>query len=134
MKKFLSVVVFIIIAGVFCGCYNPYGSFKLYPWNRAECWYCAEIDMTICFSVDQEGNILGPTYSQLTVGDIVHDVGIGFQNNTIGFLCDLDGDGLSEGILDGTWTCQGEQMVITVHEETIWDGQYTELVFFAMEQ
>lgn len=134
MRKFLIYVSYIVIACIFCGCYSPYDTFNQYPWSRAEWWYCEEIDMTIHFSVDEQGNNLSPTYSRLAIGDTTCDVRIGFQQQAVGFMCDLDGDGLSERILSGTWVCQGEQMVITICEESIWDGQYAELVFQVMEQ
>lgn len=134
MRKFLMLVAVIIIACIFCGCYSPYDTFKQYPWYHAECWYCEEIDMTIRFSVYEDGILLESPNSRLAIGDMMHDIEIEFQHKSVGFFCDLDGDGLSEEILNGTWVCWGEQMVITIYEESIWDGQYAELVFQAMEQ
>ena len=134
MRKFLIIVSFIIIACMFCGCYSPYETFKQYPWYRAECWYCEEIDMTIRFSVDEDGMLIESPSNRLAIGGIMHDIDIVFQHKSIGFFCDLDGDGKTEEILGGTWACWGEQMVITISEESVWDGQYTELVFQVIEQ
>ena len=134
MKKFLNLILAIIVVGIFCGCYGPHDPVKPYPWYRAEYWYCEEIDMTIRFSVDKKGNLTAPTNSQLISGDMVYDVGIGFQHDSVGFMCDLDGDGIAERILDGTWIDRGENMVIQIQEETIFSGKYTELIFVPSEQ
>lgn len=134
MRKVHIFVTLIMIACIFCGCYSPYDTFERYPWYRAECWYCEAIDMTIRFPVDEHGNLLRSTNSRLTIGGVICDVEIEFQHNSIGFFCDLEGDGEYERVVSGTWSCWGEEMVITIHEDSIWDGQYSELVFQAMEQ
>ena len=90
--------------------------------------------MTICFSVDEQGNIMGPTNSNLVVGDMMCDVGIAFQHDAIGFFCDLDGDGVPERILNGTWTYKGQMLIIVIQEEVIWGGQFTELVFLPIDK
>ena len=134
MRKVQFLVTFIIITCILCGCYSPYDTFKQYPWYRAECWHCEEIDMTICFSVDEHGNLLHSPNSLLTIGDATYDVEIEFQHNSIGFFSDLDGDGIPESILSGTWVCRGEQMVITISEDSVLDGKYSELTFQMLEQ
>lgn len=134
MKKFLNLISTIIVVGICCGCYGSRDPVKPYPWYRADCWYCEEIDMTIRFSVDKHGNIAGSTNSQLISGDMMIDVGIGFQHDSVGFLSDLDGDGMAERILDGTWIYRGENMVIQIQEDAIFSGEYTELIFVPSEQ
>lgn len=129
MGKNLRLAFIVIIACMLCGCYGLNNSGKQYPWTRAECWYCKEIVMTIRFSVDESGDITEAPYSQLAIGGMICEVGIGFQGNGIGFLLDLDGDGIAERILDGTWSYRGENMVIQVNEESIFSEQYKELIF-----
>lgn len=130
----LCLVIPFMLFLALIGNYDLNHSLNRYPWYRAERWYCEEIDMTIQFQYNEEGNYIGGEYSQLVVDGKTYEVGIGFQSSAIGFHIDEDGDDIWEGILDGTWGYQQENMVIRIGTESIFDGKYSELVFVPCEE
>lgn len=125
MKKSLCTILLSILAVTISACYSS-GS---YPWHRAECWYCEEIGMTVDYKVDKNGKLMESTASQLVVDGETYEVEIGFQSDAVGFLADIDRDGVYEQILDGIWSYRQEKLMIQIYEETIFNGKYTELVF-----
>lgn len=129
MRKYLCYGLFAILIGMMCGCYFQYDPGTQYPGYRANSWYCAEIDMIIEYELDQNGDLTGRSFGTLPLDDQVLNISVGFQKSAIGFLYDEDGDGGSEQILKGTWTYKDGNMVITVIDDTIFGGQYPELVF-----
>lgn len=133
MKKYLYLTLVAIVASVLCCCYGSTDPVKPYPWHRAECWYCAEIDMTIRFTADAQGDRTGSASSQQTIEGEIYEIGIGFQNDAIAFFCDLDNDGVAERILDGTWIYRDGNLVVKVHEDTVFSEQYPELEFVPSE-
>ena len=133
MKKYLCVVLSILLTVILLGCYGPHDPIKPYPWYRAECWYCAEIDMNICFSYDDHEKRLGMDTTQLSIGNNVLNVGIAFNDDAIGFLVDEDMDGVYSRVLDGIWIYRDRNMVVQINNESIFDGKYTELVFVPSE-
>lgn len=139
MKKRLCIIIclFLVVSFIpllaLIGNYDLNDSLKRYPWYRAERWYCEEIDMTILYKYNADGNYIGSEYSHLEVDGKTYKVGIGFQASAIGFYVDEDGDDVWEGILDGSWAYQQGNMVVQIREESIFDGQYTELVFVPCE-
>lgn len=139
MKKRLCIILCLCLVFSFIlflaliGNYDLKDSLKRYPWYRAERWYCEEIDMTIQYTYNEDGNLTGIEYSYLVVDGKTYRVGIGFQSSAIGFHIDADGDDIWEKILDGSWAYRQGNMVIQISEESIFGGQYTELVFVPCE-
>lgn len=129
MKKIAIIILITVFLSMIGGCYDPYLSFNRYPWYLSEEWYCAEIDMTIFFSFDEKGDLMPAEPCQLTIGDIVYDVNVGFQHNAIGFSVDENKDGIYEIVLDGTWMYRDGNLVVQIYEERIFSGQYSELIF-----
>ena len=128
MKRKIQALILSIVL-MLTGCTYLYHINTIYPWSRAEIWHCEEIEMTIHFSLDESGKLTGETYSRFKLDGSLYDVRIGFQQSAIGLMCDLDGDGVFERILDATWAYKGENMVIEINEGDIFYGQYSELVF-----
>lgn len=129
MKKTCHLLLFVILLFFLSSCYDAQASFKHYPWYRAATWHCEEIDMTIEFELDESGNRRGSTFGQFTINNTTYTVEIGFHTNAVGFLADQDNDGIYEIGLDGTWFYRQENLVIEVHEDNLFDNQFTNLVF-----
>lgn len=133
MRKFSFWTIAMLLLGILSGCYGPNDLFKPYPWYRSACWYCEEIDMAIQFTLDEEGNRTGETYSQLLVNGELFEIGIGFQNDAVGFFADKDANGIWEPMLDGIWIYRNGNMVIQNFDKSIFNGKYEELTFVPCE-
>lgn len=134
MKRIAGVisVMAIICMLVLClsGCnYDPYSMFRQYPCDRAEKWYCKEIDMVMEFVMDEQGNQIDDPTSTLTLDGEHYEVVIGFQTSSVAFAIDEDGDDIWTPILCGTWQYCGKNLHIQVNHNSVFYQYYPELVF-----
>lgn len=123
---FASIVILVVTLG---GCYGPNDPIKPYPWHKAESWYCEQIQMTIQFVYNEEGNLVDTEIASLHVNGKEYDVDIGFHQDSIHFMLDEDGDEYWESILEGQWIYRNGNMIVRIFEDKIFGGQFSELVF-----
>lgn len=137
MKRFVLVLCLAMILAWCCGgcSYDRYYAAKKYPWFKAEEWYCAEIDMTIRYVLDEDGELVDCPASQLEWNGQVYDVVVGLQSSWINFSILTEESAKTKilshdaSILDGTWAYRDGNLVITDFDEPFWEGKYSELVF-----
>ena len=134
MKKLVAIITVIVLLSVLSSCTGVFGTLRPYPWQLAECWYCEEIDMTIRFDADSNGNLLKDVSSCLVIEKQEYHVGVGFHTSSVGFFVDKDGDGHSEYLLNGVWRYQNGNLVIQSNGEGIFLGQLSELIFIPYKE
>ena len=126
------LIIFCTLAPfLFMGNYDLCHTFRRYPWYRANQWYCADIDMTLEYITDTDRNLIERLPSILRVIGQLYQVEVGFYYGGAGvsFLTDENEDDIGESILEGEWKYRRGNLVIQILEESIFDGQYAELVF-----
>lgn len=96
MKKICFILMVLILLLVFAGC-DPYATFDYYPFDRADKWYCAEIDCEIVFPAD------ATTATSFVWKEKTYDGTVGIMVDYIDFWVDEDGDGSLEKVLSGYW-------------------------------
>lgn len=133
MKRRYILFVLISILICFCGC-DRYSVTKQYPWYRSEQWHCSEIDMTIDFSLDENGELKDNVVSQFTWNGQTHSVSVGFQANAIAFLWGGGPDTPAERILNGGWAYDGDYMIVTIIDDSIFSGKFDSLTFIPVSQ
>ena len=133
MKRIASFLSIVMIFALLCtGCDPYYGK---YPWNKAQKWYCSEIDMTIEFALRKDGTLAATDYdAELEWNGCTYNIAIGFMASNIAFSIVTEENmnaPISEDatILEGTWFYRDGNMVITDFDEAFWEGKYSELVF-----
>lgn len=126
MRRMMALILVVVIC--FCGC-DTYGMANYYPWDKAEEWYCEEIDMRISFTYDENGSLTGCPPSTLVWNNQVYSIEVGLMSCNVGFDCDVNGDGTLEFILDGTWSYRDGNWVISIISDEFFEGAFTELVF-----
>ena len=127
----ILVIFFTLVPFLFLGNYDLSHTFRRYPWYHADQWYCAEIDMTIEYVTDHNRNLVDRLPSILRVNGKTYDVEVCFYygGGGLSFLIDENKDNIAESILEGDWKYRRGNLVIQIREESIFDGQYAELVF-----
>lgn len=128
MKKYMSALTCFIFLVALYACVNAFDFLNRYPWDKADAWHCKEIDVTIQFSYDENGEFTKANVSEFIWDEKVYVLDVFFQANAIVFTSDVNGDGLKEGIIDGTWHYEGDTLVIQV-KKSLLDSFYSDLVF-----
>ena len=121
--KFLPLVLVLVI--FLAGC-DTYAMFDRYPWDKADCWYCEEIDYTIKYSFSSNGQ-LQPHMERWNWDGQTYYVTAACQASTIDFI--VTESGIGRTLFSGTWKYEGDNMVVTLMKDNILGWKYTELVF-----
>jgi hypothetical protein len=58
-----------------------------------------------------------------------YEVFVGIKSDTFTAYLPSDDDVLNEVLLHGTWKYKGENMVVKIKTDNIFDGEYKELIF-----
>lgn len=119
MKRLICVVLLVCLLS---GCSTEY------PWEKADSWYCAELDLTVTFNKQETGIILTETSPLIWNGNTYH-VQIGFTNIYFAISHDPDGEGVQERIVQGRWHYEKGNIVFTDFDNPEFLEPYTELVF-----
>ena len=125
MKKLKFLPLLLVLVIFLAGC-DTYAMFDRYPWDKADCWYCEEIDYTIKYSFSSDGQ-LQPHMERWTWDDQTYYVTAACQSSTIDFI--LNGSDGGHTLFSGTWKYEGDNMVVTLMKDNILGWKYTELVF-----
>lgn len=134
MKKRLLLVLLVLVVFL-TGC-DTYAMFDRYPWDKADQWYCEEIDLTITFAYKEDGSLLGcGTLPWDWNGQTYYNMGVGFGPGHFVFdtpdetRVSTNGTVMAKVHLSGLWKYQGKNLILTITEDELFDGKYTELVF-----
>lgn len=105
-----------------------YRMLERYPNNKADVWYCAEIDATIDFST--KASLPNTVFSW---DGVVYHCRAVFQAGLIVFSYDANRDGTikvpDELLLDGRWKYKEKNMVIEITSSSLLGDTFTELTF-----
>lgn len=121
MKK--TVLFFVIMALLLnvCGC-----MYSRYPNDRADQWYCQELDFTL--------NVDGRTSELIWNGEIYT---VGFASQAGYYLVVLENGqdilGEEDVLFEGRWSFSGKKLVLKISEDNLFDGAYKKLVFVPKE-
>lgn len=122
MKKCICLILIVVMVGMLWGCTPD-------PWERSQRWYCEEIDMTIEFTVDEDGDLVEAPYSRFSFQGQTYDVDVAFHVHAYAFGVDENQDGAFEALIDGRWEYRGKDLVFSIRTDKVFDGKYEELVF-----
>lgn len=123
MKKVISLVLLIILLS---GCSTDY------PWERANVWYCEELDLILTFTEEPTGVIITDITPLIWMGQ-TYDASIGFSKCGFGFIHDPDDDGVSEIIVSGSWFYEKGNLIFTDFGDSEFFNPYEKLVFVPHE-
>ncbi|MBQ3505019.1 MAG: hypothetical protein IJA75_10020 [Oscillospiraceae bacterium] len=135
MKKKRLITFILSLALILGACllaarHNHIIGHRTFPWHLAGKWYCEEIDMTLEYIVHNEGYLIDSPNSILVVSDHQYEVFVGFYGtNLVSFQIKEGEDTVQERGLRGVWNYRFGKLVIRILEDSIWDEQYSELVF-----
>lgn len=125
MKRIIFAIMLLITLG---GC-DGFGMLHRYPWYKFETWYCSEIRMRIEFVVDEKGDLSEAPVGYIEYEDYTQSCLLSFQGSTIWFCLEPDGQNVSEPLLVGSWKIQKDNLVITIDDDQLFEGRYSELLF-----
>ena len=131
MKKCYTILIFIFLIQMCTGCFfDGYDMTVKYPHYKSESWYCKEIDCRIDYQYYEDGRMKVKSYPLTRNGETLH-VYVTFTIDNWYF--DLDNDdnhiSLDEQLLSGTWSYQNGNLVLSIGKDSIFDDQYTNLIF-----
>ena len=134
MKRKLFLVLLVLVIFL-TGC-DTYAMFDRYPWDRAEQWYCEEIDLTITYTYREDGSLLGSgTLPWVWNGQTYYNMNISFGPGYFAFdtpdetHVSTDGTIKAKVHLSGSWEYQGKKLILTISEDNLFGGEFAELVF-----
>ena len=81
MKKHSILVILASFLLMLPGCTGIYGTLRPYPYQKAEYWYCEEMDMTIYFETDERGDPQAAGSSVVSIDGVTCRINIGFWEN-----------------------------------------------------
>ena len=131
MKKIISVILVLMIMIIATGC-DTYAAMEHYPWQKADKWYCEEIDYEIVFQRDKNGKLVGVSSVPLVWDGKTYDASPTYISGNI-WLHVYEGENWKETLLEGNWEYRGKNMVVYDFEGSIFGDEYTELVFVPQE-
>lgn len=126
MKRIIASIMLLLL--ILSGC-DRFELLRLYPWYKAEMWYCEEIGMYIEFSVDVDGDISEAPVGYIEEEDMRHPLLIGFRGNDLWFGSEPDEHNVSWPLLTGNWEYEKESLIITVQDDQLFGGRYSKLIF-----
>ena len=96
--------------------------YTIYPREKASLWVCEDP----YFTIDYKGE---KSECYFMWEDKKYEVFVGIKSDTFTAYLPSDDDVLNEVLLHGTWKYKGENMVVKIKTDNIFDGVYKELVF-----
>ena len=96
--------------------------YTIYPREKASLWVCEDP----YFTIDYKGE---KSECYFMWEDKKYEVFVGIKSDTFTAYLPSDDDVLNEVLLHGTWKYKGENMVVKIKTDNIFDGAYKELVF-----
>ena len=127
MKKFILAAMLLVLSICLCAC-DSYSALELYPYDKADRWYCEDIDFTINFLHDENGILLGDVPLKLVWNGQEYTLYIGFHVSYYSLRIS-DGEGGYEDRVSGNWEYREDNLVLRIKEDLIFDGAFEELVF-----
>lgn len=135
MKKLLLFLLIITIL-LSCTACDNYAIWGLYPDQKADRWYCEELNFEFYFPPKTGGTYVQPILDLVWEGK-TYPVTISFQANSFDiYLADDDGDGvleLEDLMLEGSYRYRGKQLIFKIITDNLFGGEIKELVFVPVE-
>ena len=132
MKKLFLILLICTIMICCVGC-EGYEAMGKYPHFKSACWYCEDLDFTINYEFHKDGHLKEMTYPLHWEGK-TYDVYVWFMFDNWEIAID-NGDSITESneqLLLGTWKYKGNNLILTITEDNLLNGQYEKLVFVPM--
>ena len=125
MKKVISAIVITMTIFSILGC-DPYAMADKYPSERANSWYCEELDFAL--HVDQRT-------SELTWGGRVYSIKPAFHAGYFVIIPESGQDvlGGNDVLFQGTWSYRSGNLVLQINEDNLFNGAYKELFFVPID-
>lgn len=131
-KRTLAILIVIMLIFSCIGCQlDTYAAWKRYPWYKSDNWYCAQIDMHLCYKGDQ-GNAPANTGFAWTWDGTEYEVVVGCQRSAIDFsrrVTSSDGSTGAVTLFAGRYVYEKGNLVVTIYEDNLFGGEFTELIF-----
>ena len=131
MKKLLICALVIVLMFAYSGCFDGHYLTQKYPYQRADYWYCEEIDFSFFYEHHEDGRLESGIYSLNKDGEIL-TVWIDFvmDNWYIQLYCEDGADvSLDDTLMSGTWHYQNKNLVLIIEKDNLFGGAYEKLVF-----
>ena len=129
MRKIIALLIIISVILACTGC-DTYEIFKKYPHYVSDSWYCAEIDFAFFYEYHEDGRMKG-LYYPINCNDKIYSVNIAFFIDDWDLVLYSEDDVITpdELLLSGTWKYRGDNLVLHIITDNLFDGKYQELVF-----
>ena len=129
MKKTYSFCAVFCLLLCLVGC-DTYAMFNYYPDDRSTVWYCEEIDFEIKYVPNEYGNLVAQK-STITWDDVSYSVVGIFNFGYFEIILEKGETSITEAdiLLSGKWKYKGENVVIEITEDKVFDNTFEELVF-----
>ena len=121
-KRFVCIAssVFLLAVFLLVARHNNLIGHRTFPWYLAEKWYCEEIDMTLAYTMHEDGYLIDSPNSMLTVGGKQYDVFAGFYGtNLVSFRISEDGNNIKESGLRAFKRFTTSNCVLVDPEKTV---------------
>lgn len=131
MKKYFICLLVVVLIFSCAGCFDGNYLTKKYPYQKADYWYCEEIDFSFFYVHHEEGWVEPGIYSLNKDGETL-SVCIDFVMNNwdIQLYRENAADAtLEDRLMSGTWHYQKDNLVLTIEMDNLFGGAYEELVF-----
>lgn len=131
MKKNLITLFAVVLILTSTGCVDGNYLTGKYPYQKADYWYCEEIDFSFFYEHHEDGRLESGIYSLNKDGEIL-TVWIAFTiDNWHIQLYREDGADVSldDILMSGTWYYKNENLVLIIEKDNLFGGAYEELVF-----
>ena len=130
MKKLIALCLVILLMFTSCFC-DIYALTESYPFDRADVWYCDEIDFKIACAYNESG-LPAEQQSVLWWNNEEYRVSVGFHVSY--FRVDANTpesstDAYDRELLSGTWDYRDGKLVFLITEDYLFDGAFQELTF-----
>lgn len=129
MKKIYSFCAVFCLLVCLAGC-DPYAMFNYCPDDRSTVWYCEEIDFEIKYVPNEYGNLVAQE-STIVWDDISYSVVGIFNFGYFEIVLEKGETSITEAdiLLSGKWKYKGENVVVEITEDKVFDNTFEELVF-----
>lgn len=120
------VALLIMVLSVLLGGCDTYAIFGMYPSDRADSWYCETLDFTL--NVDQTVSVLNWEGKTLNIRMAV-------QSSYYVMFHEQEKDAVTQNsvLFSGTYSYSGENLILKIEEDNLFNGAYEELCFVPVE-
>lgn len=119
---FLVLCLFVLSSCLLCGCDPRYGQ---YPMDKADFWYSADPVMTLSYK--QNADKTWTVIETLCWNDETMEISIGMRSD---YYCVYPAGEIlnhDERLFSGRWGYRNGNLVLSVKEDFIFDGKYSEI-------